>query len=215
MPSHRAELEALREELLRRRGSAADVHELFCWTQLPMAIVDRQRLYVDANPATLLLLRRTSAELAGLRVDDFVPAAQMRALEKLWSTLENDGEVTGAITLRLPDGFLMSVDCCGVANVLPGEHLFACVPSRWPQDELSRVVGERSPPPAAGRLTERERDVLTLLAQGADVRGISAQLSLSPHTVKTHLRNAVSRLGARHRAHAVALALRDGAIRAP
>jgi DNA-binding CsgD family transcriptional regulator len=61
-------------------------------------------------------------------------------------------------------------------------------------------------------LTERESQVLSLLAAGQSGAEIAAELVLSPETVRTHVRNAMSKLGASTRSHAVALALQRGEI---
>jgi DNA-binding NarL/FixJ family response regulator len=58
-------------------------------------------------------------------------------------------------------------------------------------------------------LTSRERDVLRGLAEGLTNEEIGGRLFLSPDTVRTHIRKAATRLGARNRTHAVALALID------
>ena len=58
------------------------------------------------------------------------------------------------------------------------------------------------------RLTGRERDVLTLLAQGLQLEEIAARLGIGSETVRTHVRKASERLGAANRTHAVAIAIR-------
>ena len=65
---------------------------------------------------------------------------------------------------------------------------------------------------ATTRLTPREREILGFAAAGMTADEIAARLVLSPHTVETHIRNAVRRLGARGRLHAVVLALQAGEI---
>jgi DNA-binding NarL/FixJ family response regulator len=57
-------------------------------------------------------------------------------------------------------------------------------------------------------LTNREREILALLARGMTGEQAAAELFLSPETVRTHVRNAMRKLDARTRVHAVALALR-------
>ncbi|BCA81137.1 response regulator transcription factor [Desulfuromonas sp. AOP6] len=54
----------------------------------------------------------------------------------------------------------------------------------------------------AAILTPRERDVLALLAAGADNETICTRLYISPHTVKTHLYNIFKKIGARNRLQA-------------
>jgi DNA-binding CsgD family transcriptional regulator len=61
-------------------------------------------------------------------------------------------------------------------------------------------------------LTWRERQVLSLLAGGWSGAQIAAELVLSTATVRTHIRNAMSKLGAKTRTHAVAIALQGGEI---
>jgi DNA-binding NarL/FixJ family response regulator len=56
-------------------------------------------------------------------------------------------------------------------------------------------------------LSERERRVAAELARGLQAEDIAAELCISPHTVRTHVRNIKRKLGARTSAHAVALAI--------
>ena len=62
-------------------------------------------------------------------------------------------------------------------------------------------------------LTEREREVMTLVAAGHTNDEIAAQLFISPATAKTHVSQAMSKLGARDRAQLVVLAYETGLIR--
>ena len=61
-------------------------------------------------------------------------------------------------------------------------------------------------------LTVREREVLGLLAEGRSVEDIAAELVLSTETIRTHVRNAMGKLGTRTRAHAIVVALRRGEL---
>lgn len=66
---------------------------------------------------------------------------------------------------------------------------------------------------AAGEtLTERERQIVGLLAEGGQMRGIAHDLQLSGHTVKTHLRNIYRKLGAHGQAQATAIARARGLL---
>ena len=75
---------------------------------------------------------------------------------------------------------------------------------------LSRGATKRVP-----HLSPREREILDLLAQGLTGERIAAQLFLSPETVRTHVRNAMEKLEANTRVHAIAIALRQGEIALP
>jgi DNA-binding CsgD family transcriptional regulator len=61
-------------------------------------------------------------------------------------------------------------------------------------------------------VTEREREVLSLLAQGLQLEEIGQRLGIGTETVRTHVRNASDRLGATNRTHAVAIAIRHKLI---
>jgi DNA-binding NarL/FixJ family response regulator len=64
-------------------------------------------------------------------------------------------------------------------------------------------------------LSKREREIMDLLAQGLTGEQVAAQLFLSPETIKTHIRNAMNKLEAHTRVHAIAIALREGFISSP
>lgn len=61
-------------------------------------------------------------------------------------------------------------------------------------------------------LSEREREVLRMLSQGGSYAEIGSTLYLSPDTVRAHAQRAMTKLGARTRTQAVAVALRDGLV---
>jgi DNA-binding NarL/FixJ family response regulator len=75
---------------------------------------------------------------------------------------------------------------------------------------LSRPSTQRVP-----SLSKREREIIELLAQGMTGEQVADHLVLSSETVKTHIRNAMGKLEASTRVHAIAIALREGFISPP
>jgi len=76
-----------------------------------------------------------------------------------------------------------------------------------------RFVDPAVPPRGSrGKLTKRQREILQLLANGESTSVAARELDLSEETIKTHTKNALGRLGARNRTHAVAIALRESLI---
>jgi len=65
------------------------------------------------------------------------------------------------------------------------------------------------PKGSRGKLTRRQREILQLLADGESTTVAARELDLSEETVKTHIKVALARLGAKNRTHAVAIALRE------
>jgi NarL family two-component system response regulator LiaR len=63
------------------------------------------------------------------------------------------------------------------------------------------------------RLTERELEILQALAEGNSVPEIAGTLFISPHTVNSHVRNILTKLGVHSKLEAVLMALRQGIIR--
>ena len=75
---------------------------------------------------------------------------------------------------------------------------------------LSPKATQRQP-----SLSAREREIMSLLAEGLTGEEVADRLFLSSETIKTHVRNAMSKLEARNRVHAIAIALRQGEIVLP
>jgi LuxR family maltose regulon positive regulatory protein len=72
-----------------------------------------------------------------------------------------------------------------------------------------------SPPPSEEPLSEREREVLRLIAEGLSNQELAARLYLSPHTIKVHTRNIYGKLGVTSRTQALARARALGILDLP
>ncbi len=79
--------------------------------------------------------------------------------------------------------------------------------------EFATRAKEPAPSPALDRLTEREREVMALVAAGLTNEEIAEQLYMSPATSKTHVSRAMVKLGARDRAQLVVFAYESGLVR--
>ncbi|HLG07717.1 MAG TPA: response regulator transcription factor, partial [Gaiellaceae bacterium] len=79
-------------------------------------------------------------------------------------------------------------------------------------DEFARMAREPAEKPAGPgeELTEREREVLRLVAGGATNREIASKLFISANTVNFHMKNILGKLHLKNRAHAAAFAIRAG-----
>lgn len=93
-----------------------------------------------------------------------------------------------------------------VRAVASGNTLFS-------SDALRRIVAVTTPAvvaPAMTALTDREREVLCIMASGATTQTISKQLFLSETTVKTHITGIFTKLGVHNRVEAALTAFRAG-----
>jgi DNA-binding CsgD family transcriptional regulator len=176
------------------------------WRSLvPMVIADDDRRFVAANAAACLLLRLPEEDVLRLTVDDLTPPENRPAVGALWDTFVRDGTQEGRYELLMPDGARVTIEYSATANIEPGQHLSILMfpPGR---------IGRRAPRRSKSVLTSREREVLAMVAMGRSSSLIAASLGVATSTVESHVRHCLQKLGARNRAHAIALGLRNGEI---
>lgn len=173
---------------------------------IPMVLANDERRYVAANTAACLLLRMPEEEVLRLRIDDLAPAESQSMVEPLWSDFIREGVQEGLFDLRTPDGGTVRVEYSATANVEPGRHLSIWIfpPER---DQRQEPLSKRS-----ALLTPREREVLAMVAMGRGSTWIAMELGVSASTIETHVRHCLEKLGARNRAHAIALGVQAGEI---
>ncbi|GHH52151.1 DNA-binding NarL/FixJ family response regulator [Streptomyces umbrinus] len=109
-----------------------------------------------------------------------------------------------------PDGLRAAI-----RTVAAGQSLLAPAVTRSVVEEFARLKA----PETAGAerlavLTDREREVLALVAAGLSNEEIGRELIMSPLTAKTHVSRAMTKLGTRDRAQLVVLAYETGLVRA-
>ena len=156
-----------------------------------VVVADDQRRYVHANAAACALFGIDHDDLIGMRVEE-VTGTPPDEVEVTWARLRAAGVQVGTFPLRSPVG-VRHIPYISVADVTPGRHLAILIPPR----------GDGSWQP----LSQREREVVALVAGGATGREVGKELSVTAATVETHIRNAMRRLGARNRSHLVTLAI--------
>jgi PAS domain S-box-containing protein len=192
-------------ELDARRRRLAEVFER---SSNPMLIADDDRVYIDANRPALRLLGMSRAAMLGRRIDDLAARHLRTGIPERWEAFLRLGSAAGSYEYIGGDGQPVPFDYSATANVLPGAHLIILL-------EREASPGARGLPEkrrAHGALTPREREVLRMVAMGNTGQEIARALVVSPETVSTHVRNIREKLGARSRAHALAIALRRGEI---
>jgi DNA-binding NarL/FixJ family response regulator len=157
--------------------------------------------------------------LDGIAATREIVAAGLAAKVLVLTTFDDDVVVYDAMKAGA-SGFLLKtappvklVDA--VRTVVAGEALLAPTVTRRLIEEFVRrpPPGETSPAELDG-LTDREREVLTLIARGRTNGEIARELFVSEATVKTHVNRVLSKLDLRDRVQAVVLAYESGLVRA-
>jgi DNA-binding CsgD family transcriptional regulator len=181
--------------------------------------------FMDSAPVALLAaddnrrIRRVNSRWCALtgyeperatsiRIDDLLAPESRPGIDMRWSDLLATGLSTARIVILRPDNSRIAVRYGAFANVLTGVHVAAYFAEPGQDVRSLRPARARR----AGQLTRREQESLRLVAMGMTTTAAAEHLGISPETVRTHVRNAMNKLGARTRAQAIAVAMRDGEI---
>lgn len=197
--------------MVQQAGWSTLFSSAFTQSRNAMALLDSQRRIVDVNGACLKLLGYNREGLLGRPVYQYVVDGPMASPAE-WKAMLAEGRFTGDIVLRSADGSKVGVQWAATVEVVTGHRLVLFVvlsTSRW--GPRFRRVGANDAA-ALGVLSARERDVVRLVAMGSTGPEIADELQIAHDTVRTHVRNAMSKTGARSRAHLVAKALGEGLV---
>jgi PAS domain S-box-containing protein len=189
------------------KSGGAGWEELF-WTvfrlsRTPIALHNRRRILIEPNDAMCELLGGPREEIAGRSIDDFLPADERGGSVSDWRALWEVGHYMGERFIVRLDGTRLWTQFAGRICEVEGTRFALIVLLE------TEFRDKSSPRQLDGALTPREREVLQLVALGYSSREIAEKLVISNSTVRTHVRNAMAKTGARTRAQLVAMALAD------
>jgi PAS domain S-box-containing protein len=180
----------------------------FTQSRNAMVLLDDARRVVDANGAYLQLLRYRRDQIIDQPIYRFVVDGPAVSTDE-WQAALADGRFTGEAELCAADGTTVAVQWAATTEVVTGRQLVLFVAlstSRWGPRFRRTVATDEEPQP----LSEREREIVRLVALGNTGPEIADELRIAHDTVRTHARNAMAKVGARSRAHLVAKALGEG-----
>ncbi len=162
-------------------------------TQPDVVLMDLVLPGMDGVQATAEILRR-------------VPAARVLVL----TTFSDPDLIQRAVKAGATGYVLKNVSAGELAKAIRQTH--AGVPTLAPEVAEVLMQALTAPVPPGALLTERELEVLALIAEGLTNAEIAERLVLALSTVKTHVSSIITKLGASGRAEVVAIALRDHLI---
>ena len=187
-------------------GAAADGEQaldLVAERKPDAILLDLHMPVLDGIAAT----RRLTAEHPGVAVvilttyaDDESVLDALRAGARSYLTKDAD-RADIASALRAAAGGLSVLDARVQASLLAAA-------TSAPPAAPARAPGRSSPAPLPDGLTQREAEILTLIAQGLTNPEIAGRLFLSNHTVKTHISRIFAKTGSRDRVAAIGYARR-------
>jgi len=176
------------------------------------AIRQYERLYPD-----VVVMDVRMPTLDGIRATERLTAVDPPARVLILTTFDLDQYVYEALRAGA-SGFLLkdrpSEELVAAVRVIAaGEALLAPSVTRRLIEEFARRPVAAAPPEGVDELTEREREVLVLMAQGLSNAEIAGSLHVAQTTVKTHVGRVLQKLRLRDRAQAVVLAYESGLVR--
>jgi DNA-binding NarL/FixJ family response regulator len=187
-------------------GTGREAVELARQTRADVVLMDIRMPDLDGLAATRLITE--DDDLAGVHVlilttfeiDEYVYRALRAGASGFLGKSAEPGELLDAIRI-----------------VNRGEALLSPAALR---SLIARFLAspEYGDPPVPGRLsglTDREREILVLVAEGLSNDDIAQRLVVSPQTVKTHVNRTMAKLGAHDRAQLVVIAYQTGLVRPP
>jgi PAS domain S-box-containing protein len=197
--------------MARQDGWSALFSTAFKQSRNAMVLLDDRRLHVDVNGAYLKLLGYGRSEVIGRPMYEFVVGGPRVTPARWAAALAAGGHYTGEAELRCADGSQVAVQWGADVETVTGRRLVLMVAlstSRWGGRFRRDGPPEGEPTP----LSEREREIVRLVAHGSTGPEIADELQIAHDTVRTHVRNAMTKLGARSRAHLVAKSLGRGHV---
>ena len=194
-----------------RAGGADDGYAGVFWAAFrgstnAMFVAGLDRRIVAVNEAGTALAGRSADALIGERMTTLLADPAEAPDDATWRAQVLRGESAGRRRIRRPDGSTRLVEYAMRAARAGGSVLVlgVCL-----QDQSGDPPDPREHPTP---LTRREQQILHRIALGEVTADVCAALHIAPDTVRTHVRNAMAKTGARTRAQLIAIALTEGLL---
>lgn len=204
-PRCSAELTIVSAELLARAGRVAEAeHELSTWEQQATApYLMRELWHARAKAAIAIAAHDDRRALALLGPYSEALEGAGLLVDLLWARLDLGRVLAGIDRQRAIEAFTQAAELAGRIGAasqarLAGQALRSLGVRAWRRGRATR--GDR-----LDALSEREREVTQLVAEGQSNREIAEALLVSPKTVERHLTNVLAKLGLRNRTELAAL----------
>jgi DNA-binding NarL/FixJ family response regulator len=170
---------------------------------------------VAAHAPDVAIVDLRLAGIAGLdairRIASSAPLTRVLALTSSASEGDVASAVLGGVSCCLLKDAPIETIVAGVRAAAAGDAIVSPKLASTLLDHV-RANGAREDSAPADSLSEREREVLRLVARGKENEAIAQELFISPHTVKNHVSNILVKLQVTNRIQAAVRAVRDQMI---
>jgi len=186
-------------EVVAEAGTGDEAVAVLATTPADVVLMDVRMPGMDGLAATAALARSTKARIIILTtfdLDEYVVAAIKAG-------------ASGFLLKDAPPEELLNA----IRRVHAGDAVLAPSTTRRLLERLSVTLPDPSDGAGLEGLTDRERQILTLMAHGLTNQEICGELVLAEPTVKTHVGHILAKLGARDRVQAVVIAYETGLVR--
>ena len=167
---------------------------------------DNRGAHLAVNAATCEFFGVSRDEFDQSRLGHLLTPGERSTLEDEWRQLWAERDLSGVRIFTRADGSNVRLEYAARTAVVDGQRVALVVIIRQKRAHELERGGQ------AGELTRREREVVSLVSLGLTSPEIAEKLCVSEATVRTHVRNSMEKLGAKTRAHLVAIALADSHI---
>ncbi len=186
-------------EVVAEAGTGDEAVAVLATTPADVVLMDVRMPGMDGLAATAALARSTKARIIILTtfdLDEYVVAAIKAG-------------ASGFLLKDAPPEELLNA----IRRVHAGDAVLAPSTTRRLLERLSVTLPDPSDGAGLEGLTDRERQILTLMAHGLTNQEICGELVLAEPTIKTHVGHILAKLGARDRVQAVVIAYETGLVR--
>ncbi|GAA4637129.1 response regulator transcription factor [Actinoallomurus vinaceus] len=172
------------------------------------------RLVRELHPEVVVMDIRMPG-MDGIEATEMITAGSAAARVIILTTYDTDANVYASLRAGA-GGFL--VKDMALDDILAAIHVVAAGDALIAPGVTRRLIAEfagrpePAPPPELGRITPREREVLTLVGRGLSNAELAAHLHISPGTAKAHVASLLAKLDARDRVQLVILAYEAGLV---
>ena len=180
---------------------------VFARSKNAMVVLNRDRVMIAVNSAQVALTGYTREEMVGRRIDILFAPDAWGSLDAEWRVFQRRGEFEGERSFVRADGRRVAVQYAQRTARLNGRSLSLMVVLEARVEPLRLTRVDLSP---ASVLTAREVEIVGHVAMGQRAAEIADELGIAESTVRSHIRNAMKKSGARSQAQLVALVCTGG-----